>query len=1155
MHHAEVVRPQNEVALFDYMAECVAPASMCGSLVDWECCLDHHIPVPTAIGSKHASLVHKVHCLLHTLAVDLGSAERVRQFCSRVMSFTTDHGTESLLVQAPTCILTGDFLPSAGGLDRDRSIWAEAGMVGMAECDGEVGEAAGAQLDLGLLLPNSLWMPGCMHLLHTVSGELLKILETCKDWYMPKIQAVVHFLTTPWLVERFRAKCLEGGPKEAHDFESLFKGAIKCSIAEWRWLSLQNSVEKVLERQVPLRVYYSESKMNKAHCFENDDGHEVEGVARREHPAATTAPKGSGDVGAVLRNPMFWAYSHMIACLEEVLKDFEMLFFACPCCPARKEAMLMKKQGGQRIHVPECFMAGRIGAWLALGEWRNDLETLLQTSSRHMVGYTMELPSADRSAVIDDFSRAKSRFVFVLQAKLACYSALPLQLLGLSHFDEAKAAQAAQAVVRGIAQIRAEVKPEYFAQMHARIRVWAAHEDELKQLAAGTKRRRDLDLQLQHEIMYMMFVCVNETSMEGKHALGKCRMSRRSAAHPSPELLSTELRFNEFHRRYHEDPNLYRYMQEQFELCFHNDAIIMLFGMEANRSLHRALEQRHKLDHRDVALALYHCDTSAQYDPRKSARKQAEKSRKAKRARTQPKSNPLRDAIARHGGGGVSRLDQLVWKAAAQHLEMHGSTKYFYTCNASSGAAVETVRDRYGALIDASGFACLDDSAAGRLHDGIAELAPDEPEHLDLAGSDDAPPDGEMLLQEPCFGLEGTIMPWSPSTIPGAASAIVSEVTAPFAFESGRTLAMYTFRIVHCTPFSVKTAPIAGRQRDALPCEVAVTFHNIQGVLPSQRRLQIALDPASVAESKQPVCLWQPPIGLSNSAWHALLVEWHLAGDVEFEMSYAALPGIDGAVARAVCTRLIKSEAFPPLADVATVLPVLSIPVTPEEAEHSQCLERMLEAGWVQRVALHANAATWRMSKQGMQVLQCTVSIKPERRFFQCNRGPLEALDKFGRFELWDYMCSRGWQLEFSTPAKLRDKPDFVHGGNLVMYISNTAQALPRWCMIAHLQCQDGKLVGPIPKLASESDYKCLVHPEQEALMRPPRDDGAMLAGGHRRDALAGARGSRGAGAGTPPICDGAVDDAEDTLAFKSILLECCRKHHSKNKCSQNYSC
>lgn len=202
----------------------------------WEACLDHHIPVPTGIGSKRASLTHKIHNLLHCLLVDLGSWEWVKRFCERVICITADHGVESLLVEAPFFVLQGEFLPlvgqSCGGDGGAGADWAwfvapfgaitldsprsEAGS-GDDDAAGEAPprpaaselvadvSAASAQtlvevdsLQVGLLFPNALWLPGCMHMLHTVSGEVLKALEHGKAWYLTKLRCVVNF-SVLWL--------------------------------------------------------------------------------------------------------------------------------------------------------------------------------------------------------------------------------------------------------------------------------------------------------------------------------------------------------------------------------------------------------------------------------------------------------------------------------------------------------------------------------------------------------------------------------------------------------------------------------------------------------------------------------------------------------------------------------------------------------------------------------------------------------------------------------------------------------------------------------------------------------------------------------------------------------------------------------------------
>eukprot|EP00969_Alexandrium_andersonii_P108622 4792380-Alexandrium_andersonii.AAC.1 len=77
----------------------------------WSQCLDHHIPVPTGIGSARASLTRKVHNLLHSLMIDLGTWKRVKRLCDQVISITTDMGVESLLMEAPSCVLTDGYLP------------------------------------------------------------------------------------------------------------------------------------------------------------------------------------------------------------------------------------------------------------------------------------------------------------------------------------------------------------------------------------------------------------------------------------------------------------------------------------------------------------------------------------------------------------------------------------------------------------------------------------------------------------------------------------------------------------------------------------------------------------------------------------------------------------------------------------------------------------------------------------------------------------------------------------------------------------------------------------------------------------------------------------------------------------------------------------
>ena len=61
-----------------------------------------HVFTPTCLGSRHSSLAHKFHCMLHALKLDVGNWAAVRQWLANVEALTTDQGTERLLADVPT---------------------------------------------------------------------------------------------------------------------------------------------------------------------------------------------------------------------------------------------------------------------------------------------------------------------------------------------------------------------------------------------------------------------------------------------------------------------------------------------------------------------------------------------------------------------------------------------------------------------------------------------------------------------------------------------------------------------------------------------------------------------------------------------------------------------------------------------------------------------------------------------------------------------------------------------------------------------------------------------------------------------------------------------------------------------------------------------
>eukprot|EP00974_Lingulodinium_polyedra_P010342 993160-Lingulodinium_polyedra.AAC.1 len=118
------------------------------------------------------------------------------------------------------------------------------------------------------------------------------------------------------MLDRFVAQRLD--TQEARGFHFLFAAGISCNVAEWRWMSLIHGVEAVVRRQFPLRVYFSQRKMD-SQQEPQDDHQEAQGMAR-EHPAAEVS---CSELEAVLQDASFWAYSHMLLIVQGVLKDLE----------------------------------------------------------------------------------------------------------------------------------------------------------------------------------------------------------------------------------------------------------------------------------------------------------------------------------------------------------------------------------------------------------------------------------------------------------------------------------------------------------------------------------------------------------------------------------------------------------------------------------------------------------------------------------------------------------------------------------------------------------------------------------------------------------------------------------------------------------------
>eukprot|EP00973_Karenia_brevis_P030213 4163816-Karenia_brevis.AAC.1 len=77
---------------------------------------ERHVYPLTTLGTKRSSLLHKVHCLLWSMFLECGSWVLVQRLLEKVVSFTTDQGTESGLADFKG-VPMGDFFPWMSTLD------------------------------------------------------------------------------------------------------------------------------------------------------------------------------------------------------------------------------------------------------------------------------------------------------------------------------------------------------------------------------------------------------------------------------------------------------------------------------------------------------------------------------------------------------------------------------------------------------------------------------------------------------------------------------------------------------------------------------------------------------------------------------------------------------------------------------------------------------------------------------------------------------------------------------------------------------------------------------------------------------------------------------------------------------------------------------
>ena len=210
-------------------------------------CIDVHIDVPTASGSKESDSPHKMHCHLHAQYVKLGSWRFVDDFLDHHLAYCGDFGVEAGFPDSPKFDLSHMF-PYLFQFDSDDD-----------EVDGDMALSELLEPCETYFVKFGMQIPGLLHLLHNAAADVSKCMGYYPTWGARR-KKVLHFLNAPHCKERFIEKCVEGAtPPAAFGFVGKLE-SFDHKVAHWRWQSVIAAEEALQDLQPDLVRLWDASK-------------------------------------------------------------------------------------------------------------------------------------------------------------------------------------------------------------------------------------------------------------------------------------------------------------------------------------------------------------------------------------------------------------------------------------------------------------------------------------------------------------------------------------------------------------------------------------------------------------------------------------------------------------------------------------------------------------------------------------------------------------------------------------------------------------------------------------------------------------------------------------------------------------------------------
>ena len=204
-------------------------------------------------------------------------------------------------------------------------------------------------------------------------------------------------------------------------------------LIHWRWASLINVLEALLQREDALKTHWNFEKIARAGSTRSgDDADDADGNGTEE--VSTQAVRSSDlfrKADWAITSPMFWAYTRFLQSTHGYLNKISSWCESCPC------------------HGPEqrCVLKGRRCPELADGRFNSMLEVAYRTAHSDFLSAVAGLTPKDASILRTDFV-ASSDLIFT-EARIKTshwHGSLPWALCGIASDCEKSGREAANLV-------------------------------------------------------------------------------------------------------------------------------------------------------------------------------------------------------------------------------------------------------------------------------------------------------------------------------------------------------------------------------------------------------------------------------------------------------------------------------------------------------------------------------------------------------------------------------------------------------------------------------------------------------------------------------------------------------------------------------------